>query len=173
MAVAHLVPLPPEIWQSLAGREELVEVERLVGITNLWRPLTMTPMNGWHVVVSFFPVLAVLFLSVQLTRNERNQLLPLFLVFGALSGFIGILQISGNPQGSLYFYRITNNGSAVGLFANRNHAAIFLACLFPMLATYATLAQGTPESLRNRNVLALAAAVVLVPLKVSSKRAGP
>ena len=173
LAIVHVIPLPPGIWQSLAGREELIEVERLVGLSDVWRPLTMTPMNGWHAIVSFFPVLAVLFLSVQLTRNQRNQLLPLFLALGLLSGLLGILQILGNPEGPLYFYRITNSGSAVGLFANRNHAAILLACLFPMLAAYATAAQGTPDHIRNRHVMALAAAVVLVPLiLVTGSRTG-
>ena len=173
LTIVHIIPLPPGIWQSLAGREELLEVERLIGLSDVWRPLTMTPMNGWHAIVSFFPVLAVLFLAVQLNRYERNRLLSLFLALGGLSGLLGILQILGNPEGPLYFYRITNGGSAVGLFANRNHAAIFLACIFPMLAAYATVAQGTPEYIRNRHVLALAAAVVLVPLiLVTGSRTG-
>lgn len=173
IAVGHVMPLPASIWQSLAGREELVEVEQLVGLSDVWRPLTITPMNGWHVVVSLFPILAVFFLATQLSRKELSKLLPLLLVFGALSGFVGLLQILGNPEGPLYFYRITNNGSAVGFFANRNHAAVFLACLFPMLSAYATIAQGTPESIRNRHLLALAAAVVLVPLiLVTGSRTG-
>ena len=37
----------------------------------------------------------------------------------------------------LWFYRITNNGFPVGLFANRNHAAVFLAALLPLATAWA------------------------------------
>ena len=71
-------------------------------------------------------------------------------------------------------YNTTNNGSAVGLFANRNHAAVFLACLFPMLAIFAERSQGKSGVGRNsRQLAATAIAIVLIPLiLVTGSRSG-
>lgn len=173
LALLHLIPLPPSIWQSLAGRQDLVDIERLAGLSDIWRPLTLAPMNGWHALLSLFTPLAVILLGIQLNRDNLFRLLPLVIALAALSGLLGLLQAIGDPQGSLYFYRITNNGSAVGLFANRNHAATLLACLFPMLAVYAATARGEADAVRMRQLFAASIAIVLVPLiLVTGSRSG-
>ena len=169
----HLVPLPPAIWSSLPGREIITEIDKTAGLGDVWRPLTMVPSGGWNAFYSLFVPLAVLLLGVQLSREERFQLLPVLMGLGLFSGFIGLLQTIGDPQGLLYFYSVTNNGSAVGLFANRNHQAILLATLFPMLAVYACAGVKSEEQAKVRGYIALAAAVVLVPLiLVTGSRAG-
>jgi O-antigen ligase len=173
LALSHLIPLPPSIWQSFAGRQDLVDVEKLAGLSDNWRPLTLAPINGWHALLSLFAPLAVMLLGIQLNRDDLLRLLPLVIALAALSGLLGLLQAIGDPQGSLYFYRITNNGSAVGLFANRNHAATLLACLFPMLAVYAATARGEADTVRLRQLMAAAVAIVLVPLiLVTGSRSG-
>jgi hypothetical protein len=173
LALLHLIPLPPAIWQTFAGRQDLVDVEKLADLSDIWRPLTLAPINGWHALLSLFAPLAVLLLGIQLNRNDLFRLLPVVIGLAALSGLLGLLQAIGDPQGSLYFYRITNNGSAVGLFANRNHAATLLACLFPMLAVYAATAPGDADAVRIRQLMAAAIAIVLVPLiLVTGSRSG-
>ncbi|WP_181883702.1 O-antigen ligase family protein [Sphingorhabdus pulchriflava] len=173
VALLHVIPLPPVVWQSLAGRQDLVDVEKLAGVTDLWRPLTLAPMNGWHALLSLFAPLAVLLLGIQLNRDDLFRILPLLIAFAGLSGLLGLLQAIGNPQSALYLYRITNNGSAVGLFANRNHSATLLACLFPMLAVFASTAKGTTDEVRLRQLVAAAIAIVLVPLiLVTGSRSG-
>lgn len=173
LAALHLIPLPPALWQSLPGREAAIAIDALAGLNEVWRPLTLTPMNGWHALVALFAPLAVLLLGIQLGKEDRYRLLPLVLGLGALSGLIGLLQVIGNPRGPLYFYRITNHGAAVGLFANRNHAATLLACLFPMLAVYASAAKATVDQQNSRQLQAAAMAIVLVPLiLVTGSRAG-
>ena len=173
LSLLHVIPLPSALWQSLAGREDLVNVEKLAELSDIWRPLTLAPMNGWHALLSLFVPLAVLLLGIQLTRDDLFRLLPLLIALTGISGFLGLLQAIGDPQGALYFYRITNNGSAVGLFANRNHSATLLACLFPMLAVFASTAKGTADEARFRQLLAAAIAIVLVPLiLVTGSRSG-
>lgn len=173
LPLLHLVPLPPSIWQALAGRQDLVDVEKLAGLSDIWRPLTLAPMNGWHALLSLFVPLAVLLLGIQLNRDDLCRLLPAVIVLAALSGLLGLLQAIGDTQGPLYFYRITNNGSAVGLFANRNHAATLLACLLPMLAVYAATARGEADAVKMRQLMAAAIAIVLVPLiLVTGSRSG-
>jgi O-antigen ligase len=173
LCTLHLIPLPPSLWQNLPGRTIVTDIDRLAGLGEVWRPLTMTPMNGWHALASLITPLAVLLLGVQLDRDNRYRLLPLLLCLGGLSGLWGMLQIMGDPQGALYLYKPTNNGTAVGLFANRNHAAVLLASLFPMLAVYASTSTGTVDQQRIRQFAAIAAGIVLVPLVlVTGSRSG-
>ena len=173
LCILHLIPLPPSIWQSLPGREIVAEIDKLAGLGEVWRPLTLTPINGWHALISLVTPLAVLLLGVQLGKEDLYRLLPVLLVFAAISGLVGLLQVIGDPNGPLYFYRITNNGSAVGLFANRNHAAVLLACMFPMLAAYASISSGSHDQQRMRQFVAIAVGIVLVPLiLVTGSRGG-
>ena len=173
LALLHVIPLPPSIWQSLPGRQDLVDIEKLVGMNEIWRPLTLAPMNGWHALLSLFTPLAIILLGIQLSRGDLFRLLPVMISLVTLSGLIGLLQAIGDPQGALYFYRITNNGSAVGFFANSNHAATSLACLFPMLAIFASTVTGTANEIRLRQIVAAAIAIVLVPLiLVTGSRSG-
>ena len=173
LALLHIVPLPPAFWQSLPGRQDLVDVEKLAGLANVWRPLTLAPMNGWHALLSLFVPLAVLLLGIQLNRDDLFRLLPFIIALVGNSGLLGLLQAISDPQSALYFYRITNNGSAVGLFANRNHAATLLACLFPMLAVFASTSKGTNDEVRLRQLVSAAIAIVLIPLiLVSGSRSG-
>lgn len=173
LALLHLMPLPPMLWRSLAGRNDLVEIEKLTQLSDMWRPLTLTPMNGWHALISLFAPLAVILLGIQLNRDDLFRLLPVVIAFATLSGLIGLLQVIGDPQGSFYFYRITNNGLAVGLFANRNHAATLLACLFPMLAVYTSTARIKKDAVRMHQMIAVAIGIVLVPLiLVTGSRSG-
>ena len=169
----HVVPLPPAVWQAFPGREEIAATDRLAGLGDIWRPLTLTPMNGWHSLSALFAPLAVILLGLQLQRQEVYRLLLIVLALGIMSGLFGLVQIIGGGDGPLYLYRITNSGSAVGLFANRNHAAAMLAMLFPMLAIFASTPGGTSDRQEGRRILAFAAAIVLLPLiLVTGSRAG-
>jgi O-antigen ligase len=170
---SHLVPLPPSIWGALPGREIITEIDKVADLGEVWRPISMVPSATWNAFYSLFVPFAVLILGVQLSREERFKLLPWVLGLGMFSGFIGIMQTIGDPQGPLYFYNVTNNGAAVGLFSNRNHQAILLASLFPMLAVFACATVKSEEQAKVRAYLALAGGAVLVPLLlVTGSRAG-
>ena len=173
LALLHLIPLPPAIWHVLPGRQEIVLVDQLAGLKDVWRPLTLTPMNGAHALMSLFVPLAILLFGIQLSREDLYRLLPLLIGLAALSGLFGLLQAVGGGQGPFYFYRITNNGSAVGLFANRNHAATLLGCMFPMLAVFASSTRGRADEQYSRQLIAASIAIVLVPLiLVTGSRSG-
>jgi hypothetical protein len=173
LSLAHLLPLPPMMWKALPGRELLAEVDRVAAVGDVWRPIALIPSAGWNAFFSLFVPLAALMLGVQLAREQLFKLLPVLLGLGLFSGFWGLLQSVGDPQGPLYLYRVTSNGVAVGLFANRNHQALLLAMLFPMLAVYASVGIISEEQKRFRTGLAIASGVVLIPLLlVTGSRAG-
>ncbi len=170
---SHLIPLPPLIWESLPGRAIIAEVDKAAELGKVWRPISMVPSSTWNAFYSLFVPLAVFLLGVQLDREERFKLLPPVLGLGLLSGFWGILQVAGSPDGPFYLYNVTNNGSAVGLFSNRNHQATLLALLFPMLAVYATTSARSEDQFVFKSWLAFGAGIVLVPLLlVTGSRAG-
>jgi O-antigen ligase len=164
LTMLHLVPLPSTLWAALPGRGIIAEIDKVAELDSVWRPISMIPTATLNAFFSLFVPLAVLLLAVQLNLEEQFKLLPVILGLGLLSGLWGILQIVGSPDGPLYLYDITNNGSAVGLFSNRNHQAMLLAALFPMLGVYASAPAKTEEQANVRLWLLIAAVIVLVPL---------
>lgn len=173
LAAIHLLPLPAGLWGSLPGRSILQDGDQLAGLQDVWRPISMVPGLTWNALYALFVPLAALLLAIQLKPQDQYDLLPFLLCLGIATGFLGLLQVVGAEQGPLYLYRITNNGAAVGFFANRNHQAVFLACLFPMIALFASRAAETVEQARLRTVIAFAAGLVIAPLLlVTGSRAG-
>lgn len=171
--LVHLMPIPPQIWQAMPGREIVADVDQAVGFGDIWRPLSMAPYATRNAAWALLVPVAALLLGVRLGTSEREKLLPLLIAFGLLSALIGGLQLLGDPDGPLYFYDITNRGSAVGLFANRNHQAVLLASVPPMLFAWAALGNGSGRSPRRRWAAAAAGTLFVIPLiLVTGSRAG-
>lgn len=167
LLVVHLIPLPPTLWQALPSRDLVVAIDQAAGLGDVWRPLSLDPAATWRALWAVSVPAALLVLGVQLDRQQRRRLLPLALLCGAASAGMAILQLLGDPQGPLYFYDVTNPGSAVGLFANRNHQALLLAMMLPMLAVFASEVRGA------WSFIALLGAALLLPLVlVTGSRAG-
>jgi O-antigen ligase len=169
----HLVPLPPEIWQSLPGRSVIVEAMTAAELQRSWLPLSMTPDMTWNAAFALLLPLAVLLLALVL---PVHRLIQMWLVVGALAGLsalIALFQVIGPEQGLLYFYRVTNVGAPVGLFANRNHAALFHICLFPLMAMHLSLLRQNSVAFRVQVWIAIAiASYVLILTLVSGSRIG-
>lgn len=173
LVLVYLVPLPAQVASFLRNDGEIAVIRDAV-ITNTSQVLAISSPSAWQSLFFLFTPLAVLILAIQLDRKELRLTVPILILIGAISGILGVMQLAGSPVGSLYFYRITNSGSAVGLFANRNHAAVFLACLFPMLAIFAA----KPDIFKNSNrkimqFAILAISIILIPLiLVTGSRSG-
>jgi len=166
----QLIPLPPGLWGSLPGRTLYVGALEAARIEPVWRPLSLTPDLTLNALLAVLPPMAAAIAVGTLDRAAYPVLVPILIVGILLSALVGILQISG---GGLYFYRITNEGSAVGLFANRNHQALFLSMGFPLLAAWALSSHADPAYRRVRGWLALCVAAGIFPiLLVSGSRAG-
>jgi O-antigen ligase len=163
----QLVPLPPGLWQTLPGRALVAEADRVAGLGLVWRPISLTPDLTWNSLFALVIPLATLLMVVALPQIWSQRLCWVLIAAGLTSGLLGVFQIVGTINDSLPYYRASGNaGAAVGLFANRNHAAVFLACLLPVLAAFAGRE-------RHRQVVAGATAIVLVPLIIATgSRAG-
>lgn len=173
LILVHLIPMPPALWSALPGRMLAMEIDRTVGLSGVWRPLSLVPTGTWNALFALVVPITMLIIAAQMNREQLFGLLPMIIAVGLVSGFLGLLQAVGPPRGPLYFYRITNSDMAVGLFANRNHQAVFLATLFPMLAVFASAGLSSVSQLRFRGWASLAAGTFLIPLVlVTGSRAG-
>ena len=125
LAMLHVVPLPPSVWQALPGRAALVQAAVLGGGPQPWRPLAIVPGAALNAVLSLLIPVATLALTAMLNPEERGRLPGVLLLAVLAMTPIGLLQVSGagfdNP--------LINDtlGDVNGLFANRNHFAMFLA----------------------------------------------
>lgn len=178
LPLLQLMPLPPDIWRALPGRDVIAGIDREAGLGAVWRPLSMAPHASRNAFWALLAPLAALVLGVQLDLRQRLRLVAVVLLAGLASALLGLLQIVGDPQGPLYFYRYTFHGLPVGLFANRNHQAVFLACLLPMLAVWV---RGRPMERRKRRAwlrwpahwpLLAGAALILPLILVTGSRSG-
>lgn len=167
--MVQLVPLPPSLWQALPGRDLVTTIDAAAGLAGIWRPMSLDPQATENAFFALLVPATVLVLGAQLTADEHRRLVPLLLIIGTVSALLGLLQVLSDPQGGLYFYRITNNGAPVGLFANRNHQALLLALMLPLLAYSSTHKQ---LSFTGSGLVILAGFVLLPLILVAGSRAG-
>lgn len=173
IVIFHIIPLPPSWINSLPDRELVSIVTQLNEFAPIWLPLSVFPTASLDSLYSLSVPAVVLLFGIQLEKQELMRLLPLIIIFGLISTFLAFLQIIGDPQSSLYLYRITNNGSAVGLFANRNHHALFLAMLLPIVGVFAGNSRYLSQTSQLKIGLLVAVTIILIPLLlVTGSRAG-
>ena len=157
----QLVPLPTKVFLALGGREMVANIDQSVGILAMWRPLTLAPALTWNSAWAVFPPLAVLMLGVQISGSERKKTLVLVLLLGSASAALEFAQSLGDQFGTLRLYDVSSPGVPVGLFSNRNHQAVFLASLIPMLAVWSQSGKTSRDAARGgtSSVWALVAAL--------------
>jgi O-antigen ligase len=127
LMLAQLVPLPPGTWEQLPGRDMVAQVEAAVGMPSPWRSLSLTPARTWN---SFFALMIPLatFVLYSLQPQRIKQRVPLAIVACGVASMVwGLAQLVGGADTPLYHYRIHTDDRPIGLFANRNHQAMFLA----------------------------------------------
>lgn len=177
IVVLHLVPLPPAAWQSLPGRDIVVRGDTMVGLGAIARPLALNVTEATNSLLSLSVPAAVLGLIAIQRTDWRSSMLVTLLGLGAVSIVFAFLQVLGPPDGPFYTYRITNASSPVGLFANRNHNAVFLAMLLPALAVFGAGGRAPERGQRDRRPLRRAtswvgAVLALIFVLASGSRAG-
>jgi O-antigen ligase len=164
----QLVPLPPALWTLLPGRTFAQKAAEVVGLPQPWRPISLTPDLTLNSLLSLLPPAAVLVGIASIAREDRMRLLNIILIGGGVSVVIGLVQITSRE---FYFFRVTNPGYPVGVFANRNHQAALVACMLPMLGVFAGQRRGA--GIKLRAAFAAVAAIALLPFVLANgSRAG-
>lgn len=172
LAALQLVPLPPSIWHKLPGRELVASLDAAVGLPDIWRPISLSPMRTTNMLASLIvPLAALLLFAVQ--RDMKGRFVHYALIGAAvLSAVMGGLQLTGGPDSALYTYAVTNAGSPVGIFANRNHSAVFAALAMLSIA-YLLFANGAGNKKPGESIALGAAYVLIFSIALASQsRAG-
>ena len=166
IVVVQLIPLPPSLWAALPGRAIIASSPLGAGS---WRPLNLAPDAGWNALFSLLVPLCVLILMASLSAKTVSR--TYYVIIGAtmFSALLALLQAAGSaPDNPLI------NGSMAdyaGIFANRNHQALFLAIGIVLAGFWGAKGGG---SWRDRR-LWLAICVVLlllVSILVTGSRSG-
>jgi O-antigen ligase len=173
--MVQLVPMPPAIWTSFGGRDEISRGFEMLGRPLPWLPISLAPHKTLASALWLLPASAVLFAILRLGAYKPSWLAASLVLVTAVAVGVGALQLSGGENSSLYFYRFTNLGSAVGFFANSNNMAELLVVAIPFVAMlYLGGRQGGSLQKSSAMLLVLGGAltVLLVGIAVNGSLAG-
>lgn len=161
----QLIPLPPAIWTALPGHARYGEAAALLGIAQPWRPISIAPDLTLNSLLALLPVLATALGTLAIRPDQRRVLAPLLIAAALFSAGCGVLQVA---QGQGYFYLNRSPDVADGIFANRNHQAVFLAVALVLLGSWPALTLRRPSELVPRAVAAGCASLFLFMMIVAT-----
>ena len=131
LAMIQLVPLPPAVWKSLAGRSGLSVEMQTIGVGIGWRPISLSPVASERCLLALLPAIAIFLAARSMSKTGRKRLVQGVVALGLISALLGIAQVGNGPDSDLRLYRPSNLSDAIGFFANRNHYGSMLAMLLP------------------------------------------
>lgn len=169
----QLVPLPPALWTTLPGHGQFAEAAAIAVRPQPFRPISISPELTWNSLCALIIPAATLLGYAAVDDATRWRIVPILLGIALVSAAVGIGQVAQGPSSPLYLYRVTNDTMAVGLFANRNHAATLLVLCFPLLGAFWL---GNRAQARKPLPLAISAAGVaaflIITIAIIGSRAG-
>jgi hypothetical protein len=149
----QLVPLPPELWQALPGRELAISALREAGAAQGWRPLSLDPEATKRSAAMLALPVALFLHTARSSREDNLVLLKVAVACAGISGVVGALQLSGGYPDWLIFYDGPSSGAASGIFANPNHQSLLMVCA---MAASAILVRVSKARRRQSEASALA-----------------
>ncbi len=169
----QLLPLPPSLWQALPDREVIAELDRLTGVGDQWRPLSLAPTRGMNALLSLLVPFSALLLAVASKATSRI-ILHVVLGIGLINAAVGFIQIVTGPDSPLYLYMYVAPRSAAGLFANENHSTVFSALMLVIIARLAAerILSGTRGPDWTRIAYPTSYVFILLTVLVTGSRAG-
>jgi O-antigen ligase len=165
----QLVPLPPTVWTALPERAGYMEAATWIGRPQPWRPLTLVPVLTWNSLMALLPAVAMVIAFSRLDRRKLRFCVAAILVLGIASALLGVVQIG---TGAGYFYRNPSVGLPTGFFSNRNHQAVFLASLLPMLALWAEYSHQAMPLVSRRIAAGAVTILFAVTILITGSRTG-
>lgn len=129
--VTQLIPLPPSIWQNLPARGDAVAVFTAAGAGDHAAPLSLNAAATRASLAFFLVPIAVFLVVLRSDARVRQFLLWAVVSFAILNGIMIVLQFQGFPWLTLYS---SYGRPGTGLFANKNHSALFLVTTMPAVA---------------------------------------
>lgn len=158
----QLLPLPPWVWSSLAGRDAVVRGFALLDELLPWIPVTLDPYGSISSVLWLVPAGAAAIAGLRLPL-ARPWIAWTLVVVTLSSVALGALQLLEGGGSRVYLYDVTNHGAAVGFFANANHMGILLVAAIPfVVALYANAREKGGSVQKAAGLATMLAGVLLV-----------
>ncbi len=126
----QLIPLPPVVWTSLPGRDQMVLALELAGLEPGWVPLSVAPDRTWGAALALSPPAALFLALLSLSHPQRERLVQICIAAAIVGILFGAAQFAGGRD-ALYLWNWTDPGVITGFFANRNHLSSFLLVILP------------------------------------------
>jgi O-Antigen ligase len=108
----QLIPLPPQIWSNLAGRQGVSEIFAATPLAGSWLPLSLDPSATRANILSLLPGIAAFAAALAIPHKHHRNFATLIVVIAALNIVAGFLQQPRSP----------------GFFTNQNFYAAYLYC---------------------------------------------
>lgn len=139
LPLIQLVPLPPQVWTGLPGRDQMVLALEIAGLQPGWSPLSLTPDRTWASALALTPPAALFLAALTLTPRQKERLVHVCFVAAIAGIVLGAAQLVSGDR--LYLWDWGTAGQVRGLFANRNHLAssILITLPFAIVLGAATL----------------------------------
>lgn len=148
VGLLYLVPLPAELWKSLAGRDFYFSALQAMSITLPSSfSLSLSPDATWASALAGVPIVAMFAVPFILQEKALKNLLLLLLFVGAIQVLLSAFQLAMGKKSFLYF-DLQNTNGAIGSFANRNHLANLLVMCLPV-CIYILIVQSKSKSSRR------------------------
>lgn len=168
----HLVPLPPQVWTALPGRDLAMRIDTAVFGAPHWRPLSLDPEATLRALLALLPAGAT-WLALRRGGQARLRAILRGVVLAMLAALLlGLAQLT--PAGSdwLRFYPVAHYPQPIGFFTNHNHQASFLLCALPLAGCWLLPTAGGPRIGRADWAMLALALVSAVAVLVTGSRAG-
>lgn len=136
LALVYLLPVPASLWAAVPGRGSYPEVMAAAGVDAPgFMPLSLVPDATAASLFAGIPVVAAFVAGYWMRLRQLKLVLAVLVGSAFLQVVMGLLQVAGGAESSLYFGGI--GGRPFGTFANPNHFANYAAMA---LAVYVWLA---------------------------------
>lgn len=153
LPLLQLLPLPFALWQSLPGRELYAGglAAFAAGGAPGVRPLSLLPSATEAAWLALLPPLAVFLTAVSLPERTLRRIVYLFIGIATVQAILALVQFGGGAN-TAFRTSLSDIGTGVGTYVNRNHLAGLLAMALPLgLALLASRIGQGGESLRYRS----------------------
>ena len=172
LPVVQLVPLPPGIWHALPERALVSDTLALVGQTDSWRPISISPPLTLAGLLAVVPAVGTMWAVATLGSADRALVIGMIAVLAVAGAILGAAQLASGPE-ALRLYERSHRGWLTAFHANRNAAADVLIIGSLALSSWASL-RITADRSRPKHVVMLLAVqfVLLAALVMTGSRAG-
>ena len=161
LPAAFLMPLPPNVWGGLPGRELMVQSYELIGV-NPWATASVDPIRTILALSALIVPIALLTIGWAAPRQHLVLIGWIAVGLGLVNFLIGIPQVMTNGETGLIYPENPMPGVLFGSFANRNSTGLFLVCALTFAAVLPSPVQIGRAALGARIVICLILLVAII-----------